>query len=197
MPSTCFEEGQAAAPCTQRDAARTTARVHKALDHSRCHTRATHHAALRSRVTIRRPASRAARTSSSTTWPARIASSRRARVRAPRPQTRTAIVRHRRDRTKKTRRRLRALLLRLAQVHRQVRHAAHHAEAQVVSINISYDIAHVLFEDFFALPNTSGGRSSRRLERRFTGDEGGGAAIPLVKATPAAPGFSTLTHRNK
>ena len=42
-----------------------------------------------------------------------------------------AIVRHRRDRTKKTRRRLRALLLRLAQVHRQVRDAAHHAEAQV------------------------------------------------------------------
>ena len=34
---------------------------------------------------------------------------------------------------KKTRRRLRALLLRLAQVHRQVRDAAHHAEAQVVA----------------------------------------------------------------
>ena len=44
---------------------------------------------------------------------------------APRP-------RHRRNRTtKKHRRRLRALLLRLAQVHRQVRDAAHHAEAQV------------------------------------------------------------------
>ena len=44
-----------------------------------------------------------------------------------------AHIRHRRDRTtKKTRRRLRALLLRLAQVHRQVRDAAHHAEAQVV-----------------------------------------------------------------
>ena len=109
-----------------------------------------------------------------------------------------AHIRHRRDRTtKKTRRRLRALLLRLAQVHRQVRDAAHHAEAQVDSINISYDIAHVLFEYFFALPNTNGGRSSRLRDLLLTGDDGGGAAMPRVKAKPAAPGFSTLTHKNK
>ena len=110
-------------------------------------TRATHHAALRSRVTIRRPASRAARTSSSTTWPARIASSRRARVwhqrqaafpHAPRRgrqrgrhTTARAYTPSPRPHNKKNRRRLRALLLRLAQVHRQVRDAAHHAEAQV------------------------------------------------------------------
>ena len=50
------------------------------LPHSRCHTRATRRAALHSRATIRRPASRAVRTSSSTTWPALIASSRRAQV---------------------------------------------------------------------------------------------------------------------
>ena len=67
-----------------------------------------------------------------------IASSRRARVRSSVADSlgrvthnRRATPRHRRDHTKKTRRRLRALLLRLAQVHRQVRDAAHHAEAQV------------------------------------------------------------------
>ena len=144
----------------------TTARAqqhgYNAPDHSRCHTRATRCAALRSHATVRRPASRAARTSSSTTWPALIASSRRARVRHQRreatsrasrcgrhttarratPHAVAAPIRNepptheRRTLTPRPtnhRRRLRALLLRLAQVHRQVRDAAHHAEAQVVA----------------------------------------------------------------
>ena len=62
-----------------------------------------------------------------------LATPRRHRADSRPPTTRDARARHRRDRTKKTRRRLRALLLRLAQVHRQVRDAAHHAEAQVVA----------------------------------------------------------------
>ena len=61
-----------------------------------------------------------------------LATPRRHRADSRPPTTRDARARHRRDRTKKHRRRLRALLLRLAQVHRQVRDAAHHAEAQVV-----------------------------------------------------------------
>ena len=167
MPSPSFEEGQAAAPVHNG-----TPRAHKRIrstgprlthywsPHSRCHTRATRRAALRSRATVRRPASRAARTSSSTTWPALIASSRRARVRHQRreatsrasrcgrhttarratPHAVAAPIRNepptheRRTLTPRPtnhRRRLRALLLRLAQVHRQVRDAAHHAEAQV------------------------------------------------------------------
>ena len=159
----CFEEGQAPAPVTQRDARARTIRPkrgprnhallvcapHLPLPHTRdpsCRAPLTrdHPQACEPRCAdvfkhYLACADRIEQKGAGMAGAASLNTNRRHRH----------AIAHRRDRdTKKTRRRLRALLLRLAQVHRQVRDAAHHVKLVKVAKQVIAHIAHVRLKHF-------------------------------------------------